>query len=215
MVRTSSSSYAVLGLLALRDWTAYELVQQTQRSMRLFWPRSEAHVYAELKRLVAAGWADAAEEPAGKRSRTRYAITPEGRDALEDWLGTTPAAPVFEMEAVLRLFFADQGTPEQVVASLAVLRKQVGAWEVLGPALMRPYVEGEGPFPERLHLLLPLVELYRDLFRLLGRWAESTAERVADWEATGPRPPSDADIAEIRRYIAEAHPEYETLSFGN
>ncbi|GAB3863781.1 hypothetical protein GCM10028801_31990 [Nocardioides maradonensis] len=212
MVRTSSSSYAVLGLLALRDWTAYELVQQSQRSMRLFWPRSEAHVYAEVKRLVAAGWAAAAEEPAGKRSRTRYSITSAGREALEEWLGTPPAVPLLEMEAVLRLFFADQGTTEQLTASLATLSAQAGAWEVVGPALMRPYAEGEGPFPERLHLLVPLADLYRDLFRLLGRWADETAERVAAWETTGPRPPSEADLARVRQIIDEARPGHETLS---
>ena len=48
----TATSFAVLGLLGLQPWTAYDLVAQTRRSLHFFWPRSEAHLYAELKRLV-------------------------------------------------------------------------------------------------------------------------------------------------------------------
>ena len=38
----TTTSYAVLGLLCLRDWSTYELNKQMQRSMRLWWPRAES-----------------------------------------------------------------------------------------------------------------------------------------------------------------------------
>ena len=50
----TTTSYAVLGLLALRPWTTYELAKQVQRSLDWFWPRAERKLYDEPKRLVAA-----------------------------------------------------------------------------------------------------------------------------------------------------------------
>ena len=49
--RPTTSTYAVLGLLAIRPWSAYELAQQATRSLRYAHPRSESHVYEEAKRL--------------------------------------------------------------------------------------------------------------------------------------------------------------------
>jgi DNA-binding PadR family transcriptional regulator len=78
----STTAYAILGLLAIRSWTAYELAQQARRSLRFCWPKSESLIYAEPKRLVRLGLATVEHEPAGRRTRARYAITPAGRQAL-------------------------------------------------------------------------------------------------------------------------------------
>ena len=48
----STTSYAILGLLALRPWTTYELAKQVQKSLGWFWPRAERKLYDEPKRLV-------------------------------------------------------------------------------------------------------------------------------------------------------------------
>ena len=78
----TTTSYALLGLLALQPWTTYELAQQVRRSLSWFWPRTERKLYDEPKRLVAEGYATAREEFTGRRKRTVYEITPEGRAAL-------------------------------------------------------------------------------------------------------------------------------------
>ena len=57
--RPTATSFAILGLLGIQPWTAYELVLQSRRSLHWFWPRSEAHLYAELKRIVERGHAQA------------------------------------------------------------------------------------------------------------------------------------------------------------
>ena len=54
----STTSYALLGLLALREWTTYELAKQVQRSIGWFWPRAERKLYEEPKRLVEARLGD-------------------------------------------------------------------------------------------------------------------------------------------------------------
>ena len=48
-----TTSYAVLGLLALRSWTGYELVQQARRSLAFCWPKEDSVLYEEPRRLVA------------------------------------------------------------------------------------------------------------------------------------------------------------------
>src|SRR5262245_33715324 len=79
----TTTSYALLGLLNIRPWTTYELAKQVQRSLGWFWPRAERKLYDEPKRLVERGLATATSEATGKRPRTVYAITAEGRKALK------------------------------------------------------------------------------------------------------------------------------------
>jgi hypothetical protein len=50
MAELTTTSYAILGLLNIKPWSAYELTQQAQRSLRYAWPKSESHLYAEPKR---------------------------------------------------------------------------------------------------------------------------------------------------------------------
>ena len=65
--RLTTSSYAVLGLLAIKPWTGYELTRQATRSLRFAWPKSERLLYAEPKKLVEHGLATAREEAVGRR----------------------------------------------------------------------------------------------------------------------------------------------------
>src|SRR5581483_2756096 len=86
MKKLSTTSYAILGLLALRPWTTYELTQQLKRNLHYFWPRAESGVYEEPKNLVQQGLAESRREPFGRRPRTVYTITSAGRAALARWL---------------------------------------------------------------------------------------------------------------------------------
>ena len=97
MSNASATTYGLLGMLAVRSWTGYELTQQIRRSLRFVWPSSEGHLYREQKRLVDLGWATVEDEPTGQRSRKRYSITQEGRAALESWLATEPEEPHFQV----------------------------------------------------------------------------------------------------------------------
>ena len=100
--KMTTSSYAVLALLDLRPWTGYELTQQAQRSLRYAWPKSERLLYSEPKRLVDRGYATTHREKSGNRSRNVYEITPEGREALNEWTSSRTQPPRIEIEALLR-----------------------------------------------------------------------------------------------------------------
>jgi PadR family transcriptional regulator AphA len=180
----TATSFAVLGLLGLQPWTAYDLVAQTRRSLHFFWPRSEAHLYAELKRLVERGHAHAEVVEGRRRQATRYTITPQGRAALEEWLATEPAPPTIEIEALLRVLFADHGSLQDLRAALRATARQTSDLRIGMLVLGEEALSTGGPFPERLHLVERVGALYGEFLLLLQRWCEETLVEIETWPDT-------------------------------
>jgi DNA-binding PadR family transcriptional regulator len=181
-MKQSSTSFALLGLLAVRPWTTYELANQTQRSLRFFFPRAERHLYAEIKRLADAGLARSETTFTGKRRTTTYSITPAGRKALREWLRTEPAPPVLEAEVLLRSFYAENGRQQDLLASLTVARDQAVAAQRELATMAQSQVDGEAPFPERAAVGALGLRFVTDFHRLVESWAEWAAAEVATWE---------------------------------
>lgn len=176
----TTTGYALLGLLALRPWTTYELAQQVRRSLNWFWPRAERKLYDEPKRLVAAGYATAREEFTGKRKRTVYAITDEGRAALRAWLREPSAPPTLESEAMVKVFFADGGDLDALQATLAGMEQT--ARERL--AALEEMAAGDYQFPERAHLSLLTMRLQQQRERTMIDWAVWARAEAARWTDT-------------------------------
>lgn len=110
MADLNTTSYALLGLLNQHPWSAYELTQFMRVSyLRAVWPRAESRLYEGPKKLVKLGYATASSEQTGKRPRTIYSITDDGRDALREWLKSRAKDVIFEHEALLKLANADVG----------------------------------------------------------------------------------------------------------
>lgn len=178
----SSTSYAILGLLAVRSWSAYELAKQMDRTFRWYWPRAESVLYEETKNLVAHGLATAAKHTAGRRSRTVYTITERGRQALAGWLGQPGAGPVLNFEALIQVAFADQGTKEQLLATLRSVRRGAEALRREALARCREYDETGGPSPERLHVIALVARFLLDYTDLTASWAAWAEEQVDQWD---------------------------------
>src|SRR5690242_20827785 len=140
--RLSTTSYAVLSLLALRSWTGYELTQQARRSLAHCWPKEDSVLYEEPRRLAAMGLAEAQKERGRGRGRNRYSITGAGREALRAWLATPSAPPRLELEPMLRLTFADQGELADAQAAVATLRDWAVSLRTEGMAVLRGYQAG-------------------------------------------------------------------------
>lgn len=141
----SPATYGLLGMLAVRSWTGYELTRQVRRSLRFVWPTSEGHLYREQKRLVTLGWAVVDREQAGRRERNRYTITPAGREALARWLATPPEEPHLQVEGVLRTFYADLGTAGDLERSMTATADQAGAMLAELRGFVREYLAEGGP----------------------------------------------------------------------
>jgi DNA-binding PadR family transcriptional regulator len=199
----TTTSYAILGLLALRDWSTYELAQQMQRSMRLWWPRAESRVYEEPKRLVRLELASTRDEGVGARPRTVYSITEHGRQALDDWLGTPSGIFRLEFEAMVKVFFADQGSTRQLESNIIAIRDAALADLENDRRFVEEYTTTGGPFPERLHIIGLATDLYVRLLRATLEWAGDAAAEVSMWPSTRTAPDSLRFLAARR---AEGEP---------
>ena len=85
-----------------------------------------------------------------RRRSTVYTITPEGRHALASWLAEPGTGPVLECEALVKIAYADQGTRDGLLANLAALIEDATAKLHFGEMIATSYLEGLGPFQERL-----------------------------------------------------------------
>ncbi len=182
--RLTTTSYAILALLNLRPWTGYDLTQQAARSLRYAWPKSERHLYNEPKKLVELGHASTHKEPIGNRTRNVYEITDQGKRALAEWTATPTAPPQLEAEALLRLLFADNGTLDDLNASLDQLDGDTRALHTSVLDMMRGYLDGEHPFPQRTHLSVLFATFQLEMFKLIERWADFARQEIAGWPTT-------------------------------
>jgi DNA-binding PadR family transcriptional regulator len=199
MPRTTTS-YAVLGLLSVRSWTTYELAKQVQRSLKWFWPRAERKLYDEPKALVADGLATARQEYTGQRPKTVYEITDEGREALRDWLGAPPAPPATEFEGMLKLFFADSGSLEQLDGTLGSIEATSveRLRELLGMA--EQALRGETAYPHRRHIAAVALRFQVEQEAAVLAAVRRARRTVASWRST--RDPGDWDHREALTDIA-------------
>ena len=182
--KMTTSSYAVLALLDLKPWTGYELTHQAQRSLRYAWPKSERLLYSEPKKLVELGYATTRRGRTGKRGRNIYEITDEGRMALKEWTSTRTQPPRFEIEALLRLLFADHGSLEDLHRTLDELEADVGEHHDAIIALMASYLDIGHPFPDRTHLSVLFATFQIEMFRSIERWIEFARDEIDQWPAT-------------------------------
>jgi PadR family transcriptional regulator AphA len=180
----TTTSHALLGLLALRPWTTYELAKQVQKSLDWFWPRAERKLYEEPKRLVAAGLAEAQKEMTGARPRTVYTVTPSGREALQAWLGEDPAPPVLEFEGMVKVFFADGGDLEQLRATLRSIGGAAAARLQDLETKVDELADGDAPFAERAHINSLGLRFVLDHERAIAGWAAWALEQTDSWRST-------------------------------
>ena len=194
-----TTSYAMLGMLAIKPWTTYELAKQMGRGVGRLWPRAPSVLFNEPKKLVARGLAVASEDRVGKRPRTVYRITPEGLRALEDWLGTPGDGPVLEFEQMLKIFYADHGTKADALAAVATIRAWASGSAAENTAIARSYLDGAAPFPERVAVVALTMRFFSDFADMTSAWADWAACEIEGW----PDQPRDATPSwETFEYVA-------------
>ena len=177
-----TTSYAILGQLALQDWTMYDLARQMRRNVHFFFPRAESQVYAEPKRLVALGLASLRHEAVGRRKRSVYAITDDGRAALAAWL-SRPASkpPMLEFEGLLRVFLGPCGTEADLRATLADIRRDIADLLALADRISDEYLDGQAPFQRHVLVRSMVHDFLFGFADLVDGWADRSLERAEAW----------------------------------
>jgi DNA-binding PadR family transcriptional regulator len=203
----TTTSYAILGLLAVKPWTTHELVQQVDRSLRRIWPRATSKLYEEPKKLAAHGYASATGETVGRRPRTRYTITAKGRRALAVWLSEPGAGPVLECEQLVKIHFADGGTKADVMANLDAARAWVLQQNEENLATARAYLEGHSAFPRRAALNQLTGLFLTQHYAMVARWVAWATELVETWPDDVTEAPFNNAVAEQAVRLAESIPQ--------
>jgi PadR family transcriptional regulator AphA len=205
--RTATTASAILGLLALRPtWSTYSITKQLRRNMRFFWPRVESRIYAEARQLIERGHAQSVQEGVGRRVRTVYSITPEGRQALMEWLAMPPSATKLECEPLLRVFLADLCTEEQLFAALAQVKADAEAILSVGRVVGPEYINGVAPFQDQLHVRALVFDFLWHHAKMLEEWAERTETTIGQWKVQSPAQRAEAALATIRRNLDSDSP---------
>lgn len=160
-----SLRHALLGLLAERPASGYELTKQFELSLANVWSAGHSQIYPELQRMAARGWVVAGDE--GARGRRDYEITADGRAELHRWLTGARPDRSNRNEAMLRVFFLWTLDSHDAVA---FLEREADAHRAGMAAL------------ERLDAAVPWTESGSDL---MGRIALEQGMRwstmMADW----------------------------------
>ena len=190
------TSYALLGQLALRPWSVYDMTRNVARTLHWFWPRAESVLYSEVKRLADLGLASTRREPGGRgRPRSVYSITAKGRRALAAWLATAPGGFALQFEGALRVHLAPYGTVDDLVSALERARDD-------GEALLRQalvigaeFAEGRHQFQDQVHIRALLFDYLWGFGLGMHAWAERSLAEVARWRSI------DGDAAARKRGV--------------
>lgn len=119
--------FALLGLLARRPMTGYQLAAALKTPIGYFWSASHSQVYPELARLEAQGLVrhEVIGGP-GPRDNKRYHPTQRGRSELGAWAGTpAPAMPADNRdEFLLKIYSSWLADPRAAAAMVARRRDE-------------------------------------------------------------------------------------------
>jgi PadR family transcriptional regulator AphA len=191
-----SLRYALIGLLAWRPSSGYELTKRFAVSIAHAWPVSHSQIYPELARLVSEGLIEQIEE--GPRGRKTYAATPAGVAALREWMQSTEPAYDRRSEADLREFFLWVIPPAEALAYLEgsanVYRRRLAELADIART-----VDWTSDVPNRA-MRLTLEKGMRN-YRMLIEWADWATEEINDGalEPGGPVPGEHAQAARAHR----------------
>jgi len=180
--RLTTTSYAVLAQVAVRPWSSYELAQQRVRYFRYVWPRAESAIYREVKRLSSMGLLEGRKEYTGKRSRTVYSITDDGKAALRDWLGTPISPFSMDFEAMLRLFVAPLGTKDEFMGTLKQVHADAQEMLTFAGEVKQEFIDGINVAQDQVYIRALAVDFFISLLHTVDAWAERTISEVQGWD---------------------------------
>jgi DNA-binding PadR family transcriptional regulator len=107
----SATAKVILGMLAGRPRSGYEIKQLVDSSARFFWAASYGQIYPELKRLEKDGLIAGSDSAQGARQRTVFKLTAAGKRAAREWIARPPEVLETRDEGLLELFFAGSIEP--------------------------------------------------------------------------------------------------------
>lgn len=188
MKKLTPTSYALLGLLARKPWSAYELNAHMQHSvLSAFWPRAASGVYSEPKKLVANKLATAQEEGRNGRSRTVYTITEAGREELLSWLQSpTESYVTMSFEAMLKFLYSRSGNLQTLNDAIDTIEQSALTQARAVLAGVRPVVENVDEDGAGMPYNGMALHFLADVLEAQVNWAREVRVALQALETTGP-----------------------------
>lgn len=203
----TTTSYAVLAQVAVRPWSTYELAQQRVRYFRYVWPRAESAIYREAKRLATMGLLAGRKEYTGKRSRTVYSITEEGKRVLREWLGTPVSPFSMDFEAMLRVFVLPLGTKDDIIGTLEQVRADTQEMLHFGGEVKQEFIDGINVTQDQVYIRALAVDFFVSLLGTVDAWAERALAEIESWDDLEPSPEKNQRGLEKIRQLPVDAPE--------
>lgn len=121
-----SLRHAILGLLAVRPMSGYDLKKVIDETVGHFWTADQSQIYRTLAGLVDDGFASRRTVVQDERPNQHvHTVTDLGVNALDEWLASPFQPPSIREPFLARLFFADRMTAEEVRSLLETRRREV------------------------------------------------------------------------------------------
>jgi PadR family transcriptional regulator, regulatory protein AphA len=123
-----TTSYVILGLLTFREMSGYDLKQLINKSItHFYWSPAKSQIYGELRRLESHGLVTMREVPQTLRPDKRlYQITPEGTEAMLQWLRSSGVeTDSYKSALLLKVFFGHMLSYDTTFGLLEERRKQI------------------------------------------------------------------------------------------
>lgn len=170
---------AILGLLAIKPMTGYDLSRSYRRALQQIWYAPLGQVYPTLRQMQRAGLLKVAIKVQSHRpNRKVYSLTADGRRQLSLWLAQPAALPRMHHEFIHKLFLLGNAEAGEGPALLEGYIKRCAEWaadlrraeRMLEPSLTGPH--GESAWYQLLSL--------RHLCRLVECEAQSARQTLDD-----------------------------------
>ena len=183
---SSTTPYAVLGLLKIRPMSGYDLRKEAATSVGFFWSESYGQLYPALKSLAAAGLIRRRGGGAvGGRERQVYEITRKGRETLARWRVEPPRQAPVRSELLLKLFLGDRASAGPELDWIdALAAREAEALREFGR--IRRELQRQPDHPSRPFWLITL-SYGEHRARAVRRWCAETRRTLHALAETGAR----------------------------
>ena len=111
--------HAILASLLDGDASGYDLAKRFDVSVANYWTATPQQLYRELDAMAGDGLVAAEVVPQqGKPDKRVFTLTGAGREALADFVASTPRASAIRDELLVQVEAVDAGDPEGLVQTL-------------------------------------------------------------------------------------------------
>jgi DNA-binding PadR family transcriptional regulator len=194
-VELSATGKVILGMLAARPRSGYEIKQLVDTSARFFWAASYGQIYPELKKLEKEGLIAGDDSSTGARQSTTFRLTADGKRAAREWIRKPPEVLETRDEGLLKLFFAGSIDPQRGAEiareRAAMSRAKAGQLRRIAEEVDEAGRPAEGPTAQPDPGSLTVLRYGIEMSELAAQWFEDAAEELASADEPRRQPASN------------------------